>query len=72
MTMGIIYEEDIPWAIENDIEFFVYNIERLPKTLAAAKKVGKAAKVHIEVETGANNWFASKGLSKGAHFSEKE
>lgn len=54
MTMGIIYEEDIPWAIENDIEFFVYNIERLPKTLAAAKKVGKAAKVHIEVETGAN------------------
>lgn len=54
MIMGIIYEEDIPWAIENDIEFFVYNIERLPKTLAAAKKVGKAAKVHIEVETGAN------------------
>jgi alanine racemase len=54
MIMGIIYEEDIPWAIENDIEFFVYNYDRLPVTLAASKKVGKAAKVHIEVETGAN------------------
>jgi alanine racemase len=54
MIMGIIYEEDIPWAIENDISFFVYNYDRLPKTLAAAKKLGKPAKVHIEVETGAN------------------
>lgn len=54
MIMGIIYEEDLPWAIENNIEFFVYNYDRLPKALQAAKKVGKAAKVHIEVETGAN------------------
>ena len=54
MIMGIIYEEDIPWAIEHDIEFFVYHYDRLPKTIAAAKLVGKPAKVHVEVETGAN------------------
>jgi alanine racemase len=54
MIMGIIYEEDIPWAIEHNIEFFVYNFDRLPVALEAAKKVGKAAKVHIEMETGAN------------------
>ncbi len=54
MIMGIIYEEDIPWAIEHDIEFYVYNYSRLPKALAAAKMIGKPAKVHIEVETGAN------------------
>ncbi len=54
MIMGIIYEEDIPWAIEHDIEFFVYNFDRLPVALDAAKKVGKPAKVHIEMETGAN------------------
>lgn len=54
MIMGIIYEVDIPWAIEHDIEFFVYNFERLPKTLEAAKQIGKPARVHIEVETGAN------------------
>ncbi|WKK84594.1 alanine racemase [Marivirga arenosa] len=54
MIMGIIYEEDLSWAIEHDIEFFVYNFERLPRALEAAKKVGKKAKVHIEVETGSN------------------
>ncbi len=54
MIMGILYEEDIPWAIENEIEFYVYNFERLPKTLEAAKKAGKKALVHLEVETGAN------------------
>jgi alanine racemase len=54
MIMGILYEEDIPWAIEHYIEFFVYNFDRLPKALEAAKKVGKPAKIHIEVETGAN------------------
>ena len=54
MIMGIIYEIDIPWAVENNIEMYVYNFDRLPKVLEAAKKAGKAAKVHIEVETGAN------------------
>jgi len=54
MIMGILYEEDIPWAIENGIEFYVYNYAKLEKALAAAKKVGKPAHVHVEVETGAN------------------
>ncbi len=54
MIMGILYEEDIPWAIENDIEFYIYNFDRLPKALEAAKKLNKKAKIHLEVETGAN------------------
>lgn len=54
MIMGILYEEDIPWAIENNIEFYIYNFDRLPKTLEAAKKIDKKALVHLEVETGAN------------------
>jgi len=54
MIMGIIYEVDIPWAVENNIEMYVYNYDRLQKVLEAAKKAGKVAKVHIEVETGAN------------------
>ena len=54
MIMGIIYKEDIPWAVENDISFFVYNYDRLPVALEAAELKGKPAKVHIEVETGAN------------------
>jgi len=54
LIMGIIYEEDLGWAISNGIAFFVYNFNRLSKVLEAAKKVEKKAKIHLEVETGAN------------------
>jgi alanine racemase len=54
MIMGIMYDEDLPWAIENEIEFYVFDTTRLEKTLNAAKEIGKQAKVHLEVETGAN------------------
>ncbi|WP_162415391.1 alanine racemase [Cyclobacterium roseum] len=54
LIMGIIYEEDLEWAVAHDIAFFVYYFDRLPKALEAAKKVGKKAKIHLEVETGAN------------------
>ncbi len=54
MIMGILYDQDIAWAIEHGIEFFIFNYDRLPLVLEKAKKVGKKAKVHLEVETGAN------------------
>ncbi len=54
MVMGILYNEDIDWAVDNGIEFYVFNYDRLPVVLESAKKLGKQAKVHIEVETGAN------------------
>lgn len=63
MIMGILYEEDIAWAIENDIEFYVFNFDRLKLVREEAQKLNKTAKVHIEVETGANRtgmdekWF---------------
>lgn len=54
MIMGILYDEDIDWAIEHEIEFYIFNYNRLPVVLEKAKKLGKKARVHIEVETGAN------------------
>ncbi|TVR81967.1 MAG: alanine racemase [Chitinophagaceae bacterium] len=54
MIMGILYEEDISWAIKNDIEFYVFNYDRLLKVNEFAKKLNKKAIVHIETETGAN------------------
>ncbi|SIO02370.1 alanine racemase [Algoriphagus halophilus] len=60
MIMGILYDEDIEWAIRNEIEFYVFNYERLPLVLELARKVGKQAKVHIEVETGANRTGMTK------------
>jgi alanine racemase len=54
MIMGILYDEDLRWAIENEIEFYVFNYARLPLVLEEAKKLKKKAKIHLEVETGAN------------------
>lgn len=52
MIMGAIEDSDLEWAIENDIEFFVFNMERLYSAIEAAKKTGKKALIHIEIETG--------------------
>ena len=54
MIMGILYEEDIPWAVENGIEFYVFNYERLLLAKEVAENIGKKAIIHLEVETGAN------------------
>jgi len=54
MIMGLINDEKLEWAIENNIEFYVFEPDRLEKTLETAKRIGKIAKIHIEVETGMN------------------
>ncbi|WP_373709796.1 alanine racemase [Kaistella sp.] len=55
MIMGwLSNEEDLVWSIQNDIEFFVFEKHRLTSALAVAKKIGKKAIVHVEVETGMN------------------
>jgi alanine racemase len=54
MIMGILYDEDIPWAIEHDIEFYIFNDDRLKLVTELTKDQNKPAHVHLEVETGAN------------------
>ncbi|TXB67914.1 alanine racemase [Phaeodactylibacter luteus] len=54
MIMGILYDRDIEWAIAHDIEFYVFNYDRLPLVLEKCKKLAKKARVHVEVETGTN------------------
>lgn len=55
MIMGWLNnEEDLDWIIQNNVEFFVFEKQRLNAALALAKKIGKKAIVHIEVETGMN------------------
>ena len=60
MIMGILYDQDIAWAIENGIEFYVFHPERLPLVIKIAREVGRKARIHLEVETGANR----TGLAK--------
>lgn len=54
MIMGFLDDEQIEWAIENDIAFFVFDMERLRKAVETAKILRKRARIHIEVETGFN------------------
>ena len=52
MIMGYLSDEQLEWAIENEIEFYVFDIERLELALALAKRIGKPARIHFEAETG--------------------
>ena len=54
MIMGMIPDEALEWVIDNGIEFFVFETDRLEKAMRAAEKVGKKAKIHLELETGMN------------------
>lgn len=52
MIMGYLNDEQLEWAIENGIEFYVFDLLRLQRAIEYAKKIGKPACVHIEAETG--------------------
>jgi len=54
MIMGMLDNEQMKWAIDNDLEFFIFNENRLHQAKQFAEKMGKKAKIHIELETGMN------------------
>ncbi len=54
LIMGFIDDDQVEWAVENDIEFFVFESDRLNAAIRASKKLKKKAKIHIEFETGLN------------------
>lgn len=52
MIMGWMNEYDIKWAICNDIEFFVSNLDIADIAVKISRKIKNPAKIHIELETG--------------------
>lgn len=52
MIMGDMNDDDVHWAIDNEIQFFVFDTRRLDYVVRVAKEKKKKALVHIEVETG--------------------
>ncbi len=54
MIMNMIDNEDLEWAIENDISYYIFDYDRLEHTIDASKNVGKKARIHLELETGMN------------------
>jgi alanine racemase len=62
MVMGHLDDHDLRWAIEQGIAFYVFDLARLDAAVTAARKVGRPARVHLEVETGLHR----TGLSRGS------
>ncbi len=54
MIMGYIENEELEWAVQNDISFFVFEMDRLHAAIETAKRLGKKARIHLELETGLN------------------
>lgn len=54
MIMGMLDNHEIEWAINNEIQFYIFEIDRLNYTLEMAKKLNKLAMLHLELETGMN------------------
>lgn len=52
MIMGFIANDDLAWAIGEGISFYVFDVERLRNAVEASRKVGKPARIHLELETG--------------------
>jgi len=54
MIMGYLDNPELEWAILNDVEFFVFEQNRLQQAIQIAKKFNKPARIHLEFETGLN------------------
>ena len=52
MILGMLHLEELPELIRKGISFYVFDFERLEKTISVSRQIGVRAKVHIEVETG--------------------
>lgn len=65
IIMGWLDDPQIEWAVKNEIEFYIFDIERLLLAIKAAKKIGKPALIHLELETGMNRTgFENKTLKQ--------
>ncbi len=50
--MGNVDDEAVSWAVNEEVEFAVFDLQRLEVALHVATLFGKPAKIHIELETG--------------------
>ncbi|MBD3372485.1 MAG: alanine racemase [Candidatus Coatesbacteria bacterium] len=54
MIMGLVDDVEVEWAVVNDVEFWVFEFGRLETAVETAGRLGKPARIHLEVETGMN------------------
>lgn len=54
MIMGMIRDSEMEWAIQNGVEFYLFEPGRMKAAEEKARHLGIKAKVHIQLETGMN------------------
>lgn len=52
MIMGHIDPDDLPWAVREGVAVWVFDLRRLGAALDAATRIGRPARIHLELETG--------------------
>ncbi|MDA3813111.1 MAG: alanine racemase [Candidatus Cloacimonetes bacterium] len=72
MIMGMIDNSDLEWAIEKNISFYIFELDRLEHTILSSKKLNKKARIHLELETGLNRTgFENDELEKALELIKK-
>ncbi|MEX2597330.1 MAG: alanine racemase [Salibacteraceae bacterium] len=66
MIMGSVDDQALHWAIENEVEIWVFELERLKKALKIASEIKKPAKIHLELETGMHRTGLENGTLQEA------
>ncbi|MFU8859760.1 MAG: alanine racemase [Cyclonatronaceae bacterium] len=52
MIMGDVDGDALEWAVEHGISFYIFEPARLESAIESARRTGKKAKIHLELETG--------------------
>ncbi len=52
MIMGAVDDTEVEWAVAEGISFWIFEPGRLDAAWRAAERVGRPARIHLEVETG--------------------
>ncbi len=64
MIMGAIRDDELEWAVERDVSFYVFDRARLNAAVKTARKQKKRARIHVELETGLNRTGFSQNRLK--------
>lgn len=54
MIMGWVDNDELEWVIKNDVQFYVFDLDRLNKLIEVSSTLKKKARIHFEIETGMN------------------
>ncbi len=54
MIFGYISDEQLEWVISHGVEYYIFDLHRLNKSLEISLRLKKKARIHLELETGFN------------------